>query len=112
MYLHGLVLIICSIVGFTGHYLQFGVLRITPWIPASVGLFTMLMHYLLGDKPGFRKYLPLIPVIVFGVTTTIMCLRFLPQDIQPVRKKIVFSVMSISAGLTVIRQLRNTFQFK
>lgn len=97
MKIHGLVLICCGIIGFTGHFLQFGVARITPWMPSAVGLFIILINYYLRNEPGFKKYLPLILAIVFGTVTTIMCFKFLPQASQPLRKKIIFIVMSGSA---------------
>jgi len=50
---------------------------------------------------GIMKYLPIVPVFIFGIVTTIMCARFLPQEIQPVRKKIIFCLMTISAWATV-----------
>jgi hypothetical protein len=107
--IHGLLLIACSTIGFIGHYLQFGIARLTPWIPATVGLFIIFLDYFLKDKRSFNKYLSIIPVIVFGVLTTIMCIRFLPQESQPYRKKIIFTLMSISAWTVVGNQARLLF---
>jgi len=99
---HSFVLINCSVIGFTGHYLQFGVARLTPWIPAAAGLIIIVLHILFENKKGFLKYLPLLAVLAFGVLTTNMCIKFLPQEFQPVRKKIIFCLMSFSAWVTII----------
>src|SRR5882724_8355611 len=88
--LHSLVLIVCSCIGFVGHYIQYGVARLTPWIPATIGIFIFLFSYRVRKENGIMKYLPIVPVFIFGVVTTIMCARFLPQEFQPVRKKIIF----------------------
>lgn len=98
---HAFVLIVCSAIAFTGHYLQFGVARLTPWIPAAAGLVIFLLHLLFKNKKGFVRFLPLLAVLAFGILTTNMCIRFLPQEFQPLRKKIIFSVMSVSALATV-----------
>ncbi len=99
---HSIILIICSAIGFTGHYYQFGVARLTPWIPATAGVIIIFSDLLFKNKKGFLKYLPIIFVLAFGILTTNMCIRFLPQEFQPLRKKIIFSVMSISAWVTII----------
>ena len=100
--LHSGILLLCSMIGFTGHYIQFGVARLTPWIPAMAGLLIFLLHVFLKNQKGVLKYLPVIAVVSFGILTTMMCLKFLPQEFQPLRKKIIFSLMSISAWATTI----------
>ena len=103
---HGVILILCSIIGFTGHYLQSGVARITPWIPAAMGLSIILANARFKTNNGFKKYIPLFMVVVFGIVTTIMCIKFLAQDVPPLRKKLIFCLMSISALVTVANRLR------
>ena len=103
---HGIILILCSIVGFTGHYLQFGVARITPWIPVAIGLSIILANWRFKTNSGFKRYLPLLMVVVFGILTTMMCIKFLAQDVPPLRKKLIFCLMSISAWVTVAGRLR------
>ncbi|MFT3909244.1 MAG: hypothetical protein QM737_07460 [Ferruginibacter sp.] len=100
--IHSIVLIICSVIGFTGHYYQFGVARLTPWIPATAGIIIILSDFLFKNRKSLLKYLPIIFVLAFGILTTNMCIRFLPQEFQPLRKKIIFSVMSVSAWATII----------
>jgi len=109
---HTFVLIVCSVVSFTGHYMQFGILRLTPWIPATVGIITLVADHWLSDSKGLTRYAALVIIIVFGIITTNMCIRFLPQPFQPVRKKIVFSVMSLSAWITVALQMMRLFMSK
>src|SRR4051812_1895298 len=99
--IHSAILFTCSVIGFTGHYLQFGVLRPTPWIPASAGCCILLLEWITKDRKSALKYVPLLAIMAFGILTTNMCIRFLPQDFQPVRKKIVFTLMSLSAWVTV-----------
>ena len=103
---HLIILVICSIIGFTGHYLQFGVARLTPWIPAATGFFIFILHSWLRNLRCFLKYLPLFFIVVFGIITTMMCIKFLPQEFQPLRKKIIFSLMSISSWATILYSVR------
>ena len=98
---HAMLLILCGVISFVGHYLQFGVARITPWIPTAVGSFVLLAHFRFKNKSGLVRLLPILPVFVFGFIVTLMCIKFLPQDFQPLRKKIIFSIMSISSWITV-----------
>ena len=102
---HGIILILCSIIGFTGHYLQFGVARITPWIPAAMGLSIILANARFKTTVGLIKFIPLIIIFVFGIITSMMCFKFLGQDAPPLRKKLIFSLMSISALVTVAERL-------
>jgi hypothetical protein len=103
---HAAVLTGCSFVAFAGHYLQFGLLRLTALIPAIVALFVLVLIALVKHKKGNWKQLPLLVVAVFGMLTTIMCIRFLSQEFQPLRKKIIFTIMSVSAWATIIYALR------
>ena len=98
---HSIVLIVCSSIGFIGHFIQFGIARLTPWIPAVVGLLIMFLVSRAKRRKKFLNYMPVIPALIFGVVTTIMSIRFAQQDFQPLRKKIIFSVMSASAWITV-----------
>ena len=103
---HGIILICCSIIGFTGHYLQFGVVRITASIPAIIGLSVIITNSWFKNNVGFKKYIPLIMVVVFGIVTNAMCVKFLSQDLPPLRKKLIFGLMSISALVTVASRVR------
>jgi hypothetical protein len=106
---HSVILIICSIVGFTGHYLQFGEARLTPWIPASAGILILALQITFNRRNDWwwLNCLSIILVIAFGVLTTNMCIRFLPEEFQPLRKKIIFSCMSVSAWITVVFFIRD-----
>ncbi len=101
-------LFVCSVIGFTGHWLQFGVARLTAWIPAAAGILILLCGYRFKNSSSYLKYLPLLMVAAFGTLTTIMCIRFLPQEFQPLRKKIIFSIMSVSAWATIVYSIRAT----
>ena len=94
---HSYILIVCSLIGFLGHYYQFKVWRITPWIPATIGsglLFIDRNKYWLNARIPIFKY---GIALGFGLIVTAMWVVFLPQEFQPIRKKIVFGVMSLSS---------------
>ena len=55
---------------------------------------------------GFKKYIPLIMVVVFGIVTNAMCVNLFSQDLPPLRKKLIFCLMSISALVTVASRVR------
>lgn len=109
--IHSYILIICSVIAFTGHYLQFNIVRFTPWIPAIIGVIILLLNSISENHKPLKYLLPFI-VLAFGITTTIMCIRFLPQDFQPIRKKIIFSIISISAWIAIFLEIRKLFTAK
>ena len=99
--IHGMVLIISSVIGFTGHLIQFGIPLWTPWIPAAAGFLIIFVNERAKQKKGLARNLPLIPTLIFGIVTSLMCIKFLPQQEQPIRKKILFTIMSTSAWITI-----------
>jgi hypothetical protein len=99
---HAAVLILCSAVSFVGHYIQFGIARLTPWIPAAAGSVLWLIGRTGEVSRGKGRALQVITVL-FGALTAGMCVGFWPQDIQPLRKKLVFTVMSVSAVVCFVR---------
>lgn len=105
--IHSFILTICSLIGFTGHYYQFGIARLTPWIPAGIGLLIYVSDLWFRQKPALRN-IPIFIIVCFGVLTTIMTIDFLPQDYQPIRKKIIFSIMSASAWTVLFLRFRST----
>ncbi len=102
--IHSIILMACSTFGFVGHYIQFGIFRVTPWIPAIVGVVILILA--TKKKPFYYKFLPLILIVLFGLLTTFMCIEFLLQAHQPIRKKVIFSLMSISAWPTIFYEIR------
>lgn len=102
--IHSVILLVCSTIGFIGHYVQFGILRTTPWIPAIAGV--LILFLTIQQKYFYYKLLPLVIIVFFGILTTSMCIEFLPQAHQPIRKKIIFSLMSISAWATIFYEIR------
>ena len=102
---HALLLVLCSAISFVGHYLQFGIARATPWIPASVGfcLLVLLRH---RQSWAQSKWVILAIVVLFGLLTTRMGGKFWFQSFQPLRKKLVFTAMSVSALVCLARVWR------
>ncbi|RDY61462.1 hypothetical protein DX873_04680 [Flagellimonas nanhaiensis] len=98
--LHSIVLILCSLIGFIGHFLQFGVARITPWIPASVGM--ILMFFTLVPNKKIARYLSFFLIVSFGILVTNMLFTFWNQDFQPIRKKLIFLAMSLSSWVSIL----------
>ena len=98
--LHGIVLVLCSLIGFVGHFLQFGVLRITPWIPASVGIVLILLDLIPNNR--VTRYLSIFLILGFGILVTNMLFTFWGQDFQPIRKKLIFLGMSLSSWTTLL----------
>jgi len=42
----------------------------------------MVLHFLFENKKSFLKILPVLAVLGFGLLTTNMCIKFLPQEFQ------------------------------
>jgi intracellular septation protein A len=103
---HTIVLSVCSAIGFFGYYRQFGIMRASAWIPAAAACFILFLYHLVKDRQVLLRYLPLLAVVLFGILTTNMTIRFLPQDYQPIRKKVIFTLMSASALITFLYELR------
>lgn len=107
---YSLILLLCSCVGFTGHYLQFGILRITPWIPAFIGILLLSIQYMKNKYRTFKTYLSLLILFALGILVLKMNWTFLFQDWQPLRKKIIFTVMSVSSTIALISILKTQFK--
>jgi hypothetical protein len=94
------ILILCSSIGFVGHFLQFGVWRITPWIPASIGILILLLTRLKYQKAAYN--LIILTILGFGGLVTNMCLKFWGQGFQPIRKLLIFSMMAFSSWISLL----------
>jgi hypothetical protein len=109
--LHGAILIGCSLIGTVGYGLEHGRLQITSGIPAAVGLgLISVLRSHLGTERG-RTWLLFAMTLAFGVVVTHLSIRFVPQDFQPLRKRIYFPVMalsSIATGAIMARHLCRT----
>ena len=109
--IHGIVLIIGTLVGFIGRYFQFNDTRFTALIPGSTGLLIIV----LANANSERKYAPLaffLVILVFGIILTRMSLKFVFQEFQPLRKRINFPVMALSSIVSIILITKNYLQSK
>ena len=109
--LHGAILIGCSLIGTVGYRLEHGRFQITSGIPAVVGLGLILVAQRNLGTGRAGAWLLFAVTLAFGVVVTRLSFRFVPQDFQPLRKRIYFPVMalsSIATGLTVARHLYRT----
>lgn len=99
--IHSIILILCSIISFIGHYFQFQVIRMTPWIPASIGLLLLLISTLKTKNTKVIHLFSMCLILGFGILVTSMCFFFLPDESQPIRKKIIFLIMPLSLWISL-----------
>jgi len=105
--LHGYVLIICSMIGGLGYYLQYNYFQITSCIPATIGGVLLLITTLNFKNKHIQFILLFLVTLVFGIILTRMSVKFIPQQFQPMRKRVYFPVMALSSIITVIIMVRN-----
>ncbi|MBG6133313.1 hypothetical protein IWQ47_004760 [Aquimarina sp. EL_43] len=99
--IYSIILILCSVISFIGHYFQFQVIRITPWIPTSIGLFLLFINTLKTKNTKVIHQFSICIILGFGILVTSMCFFFLPEESQPIRKKIIFLIMSLSSWVSL-----------
>lgn len=104
--IHSLVLMSCSLIGLFGFYFQHHLFQITALIPFTVGLFLLTLS-VVDFNYKLRWVVIYITTLVFGIILVRMSLKFIPQEFQPLRKRIYFPIMAISSILTVIYLGRN-----
>ncbi|WP_295797267.1 hypothetical protein [Mucilaginibacter sp.] len=100
--LHSCVLIICSIIGGLGYYLQYNYFQITSCIPAIIGCVLLLITTLNFKNKRIQFMLLFLVTLVFGIILTRMSVKFIPQQFQPMRKRLYFPVMALSSIIAVI----------
>jgi len=105
--LHSCVLIVCSTIGGLGYYLQFNYFQITSCIPATIGCVLLLITMLNFKNKGVQFMLLFLVTLVFGIILTRMSVKFIPQQFQPMRKRVYFPVMALSSIITVTVMARN-----
>jgi len=90
--IHGIVLILGTLIGFIGRYIQFNDIRVTALIPGSTGLLIIVVANSNWPKENIRHIVFFLVILVFGIILTRMSLKFVFQDFQPIRKRINFPV--------------------
>jgi uncharacterized membrane protein YidH (DUF202 family) len=110
--LHSLVLVLCSLTGFFGFYFQYGIFQITAFIPAMVGLILFTISIIRSKNNIARHALLFLITLVFGIILTRMSATFIPQQFQPMRKRIYFPVMALSSIFAVVVMVKNYLGYK
>src|ERR1700749_2781280 len=95
--LHSGVLIICSAIGGLGYYLQYNYFQITSCIPATIGFILLLITALNFRNKAVQFTLLFLVTLVFGIILIRMSVKFIPQQFQPMRKRVYFPVMALSS---------------
>jgi len=104
---HASVLIVCSLIGLFGYYFQYQYLQATACIPAAVGLSLLVITQMDIENQSLKFGLLFLVILIFGVILMRMSIKFIPQQFQPLRKRIYFPVMALSSILTVIKMITN-----
>ncbi|HJP62676.1 MAG TPA: hypothetical protein VJ844_04505 [Mucilaginibacter sp.] len=110
--IHASILIACSIVGLSGFYLQYHFFQVTACIPATVGLVLMIICSMQFENQKLKYGLLFLVTLVFGIILTRMSVKFIPQEFQPLRKRIYFPVMALSSIIAVILIIRNYSKYR
>ena len=110
--IHGIVLILGTLVGFIGRYFQFNDIRFTALIPGSIGLLIIVLSNSSWPKEDMRHFAFFLVILVFGIILTRMSLKFVFQDFQPIRKRINFPVMALSSIVSIFLVAKNFLKSK
>jgi len=109
--LHAAVLLCSSLIGSVGYYLQYSRFQITACIPGAVDIALLVLSRVCLTSERLRAWLLLAITLAFGLVVTRLALRFLPEDFQPLRKRIYFPVMALSSVLTSVALARRLARF-
>jgi hypothetical protein len=107
---HGTLLLLGSLVGFVGRYIQFSDLRLTALIPRSIGISIIILANVKWRKEEIKQIVVFLIILIFGIILTWMALKFIFQDFQPLRKKINFPVMALSSIIAIVLMSKNYFK--
>jgi len=110
--IHAIILVIGTLVGFIGRYLQFNDIRFTALIPGSIGLLIIVLSNSSWPKEDIRHFAFFLVILVFGIILTRMSLKFVFQDFQPTRKRINFPVMALSSMASIFLMTKNYLKNK
>ena len=110
--IHGIVLILGTLMGFIGRYIQFNDIRVTALIPGSTGLLIIVVANSNWPKENIRHIVFFLVILVFGIILTRMSLKFVFQDFQPLRKRINFPVMALSSIASIFLMTKNYLKNK
>lgn len=110
--LHASVLIICSMIGLFGYYFQYGFFQVTACIPATVGMVLMIICSMQFGNAKVKYAILFLVTLAFGIMLTRMSVKFIPQEFQPLRKRIYFPVMALSSIAAVIIMIRNYSRYR
>jgi hypothetical protein len=102
IYFHSAVLVVCSLIGFVGFYLQYNKFQLTAFIPGSVALLLLIVAKTKWHSDKLQFIILFLVTIIFGIILTRMSIKFVAQEFQPLRKRIYFPVMALSSIATVM----------
>lgn len=105
--IHGIVLILGTLIGFIGRYVQFNDIMVTSLIPGSTGLLIIVLANSNWRTENIRHIAFFLVILVFGIILTRMSLKFVFQDFQPIRKRINFPVMALSSITSIFLMTKN-----
>jgi len=109
---HAIVLIIGTLIGFIGRYLQFNDIRFTALIPGSIGLLIIALAKAKCARENILHIAFFLVILLFGIILTRMSLKFAFQEFQPLRKRINFPVMALSSIVSIILMTKNYLESK
>jgi hypothetical protein len=104
---HGAILMTCSLTGVIGFYLQHGFLQPTAFIPSTIGVLLILITRIRFRNENLKFALLFLITLTFGIILTRMSIKFIPQDFQPLRKRIYFPIMASSSLVTAYLLWKN-----
>lgn len=110
--LHASVLIVCSMIGLFGYYFQYGFFQVTACIPATVGMVLMIICSMQFSNPRVKYAILFVLTLAFGIMLTRMSIKFIPQQFQPLRKRIYFPAMAVSSIIAVVVMIRNYYRYR
>jgi peptidoglycan/LPS O-acetylase OafA/YrhL len=110
--INSLVFIVCSLIGFLAHYLQWGNYTQTALIPFVLGMLLLVM------TPGMKSGNKLIRTavvtltLIFGLIVLVMLVNTAGNDKTSARKTILLTVIALSCFISFGIYLNNWKQEK
>lgn len=95
--LNAAVFIVCGLIGFLAHYLQWGDYQQTALIPFVLGVLLLVMTPGMKSGTGVVYTAVIILTFIFGVIVSGMLIKLSGSDTTSARKMILLTIIALSS---------------
>lgn len=110
--LNSLVFIVCGLIGFLAHYLQWGDYQQAALIPFVLGILLLVMTPAMKSGNTVVRWAVVALTLLFGVIVSCMLIQCSGSDTTSARKMILLAVIALSCFASFGVYLNNWMEEK